>query len=239
MPMRTNLVIDGTDVDLEAILVAAAPSSSQIVLLHGWGGSAETMVPPAMQFAELGYGALCVSMRGWGQSGGEDDCGLKQPADVAAVLAWLRANVPQTRRIGLFGISQGGQVALLAAARGVDIAAVAAWAPVTDVASWRATTEYPGIPEYIDAVCADGDLAARSPMSVVADLRVPLLLVHGDADTRVPTAQSRALHAAVAAAGGSSRLEELPGVGHQRGPAGNTQAFDVTTDFFATHLKQD
>ena len=57
-------------------------------------------------------------MRGFGGSGGEDDCGLEQPDDVVAVVDDLRARHPSVARVGLLGISQGGQVALLAAAAG-------------------------------------------------------------------------------------------------------------------------
>lgn len=175
-------------------------------------------------------------MRGFGASEGVDDCGLEQPDDVVAVVDDLRARHAGLARIGLLGISQGGQVALLAAARGASIDAVAAWAPVTDVARWRATTTFQGIPDYIDARCADGRLADRSPLAVAAALRVPILLVHGDADTRVPTEQSQLLHSAVQAAGGQSELRLLPGVEHRRGADGNRQALDATLTFFATHL---
>jgi dipeptidyl aminopeptidase/acylaminoacyl peptidase len=125
---------------------------------------------------------------------------------------------------------------LLGAARSRAAAAVAAWAPVTDVALWRATTEYPAIPEYIDAVCADGDLSGRSPLSFVADLGIPILLVHGGSDTRVPVDQSRLLHAAVTRNGGDARLEVLDGIDHRRAPAGNQRALDLTVSFFAEHL---
>jgi dipeptidyl aminopeptidase/acylaminoacyl peptidase len=234
---RSDVVVAGAGVDLEAIVFSAGVPSAAVVLLHGWGGSAETMAAPALELAQLGYLAVSASMRGWGRSGGSDDCGLHQPDDVAAIVSWIGSTYPRCApRIGLLGISQGGQVALLCAARCPAVSAVAAWAPVTDVALWRETTEYPGIPEYIDDVCADGDLAGRSPLSFVADLAIPLLLVHGGADTRVPTEQSRLLHRAVTSRGGHARLEVLDDVGHHRGPPGNRKALDLTVSFFADHL---
>ena len=127
-------------------------------------------------------------------------------------------------------------MALRCAAGSSMVSAVAAWAPVTDVARWRETTEHPGIPEYIDDVCSDGNLAARSPASFAAEIGVPVLLVHGDADTRVPTSQSRLLHDSITACGGQCRLELLPGVGHHRRPAGNDRAFALTANFFGMHL---
>jgi dipeptidyl aminopeptidase/acylaminoacyl peptidase len=235
-PARAS--VGGAGVDIEALLFAPARPVAAVVLVHGWGGSAQAMAEPANRLAELGYLAVAVSLRGWGGSGGDDDGGLAQPDDVAAVVAWLASGSPQlSGRIGVLGISQGGQVALLSAARSSLVAAVAAWAPVTDVASWRATTQYPGIPEYIDRVCDDGDLQGRSPLSFAADIRVPVLLVHGGADTRVPTDQSRRLDEAIRRSGGRCHLEVLDGVGHGRGPDGKDRAFDLTAAFFAEHLR--
>jgi dipeptidyl aminopeptidase/acylaminoacyl peptidase len=129
--------------------------------------------------------------------------------------------------------SDKGQVVLLAAAGGAPLDGIAAWAAVTDVARWRATTTYPGIPEYVDAMCADGRYAERSPLGLADLIRVPVLLVHGEADTRVPTEQSVALHQALLAAGCPSKLELLPGVGHhQRDSAGHPNSFDLSVAFF-------
>jgi dipeptidyl aminopeptidase/acylaminoacyl peptidase len=233
-------LVRGAGVDLDVHLYWAgslAVPSSAVVLVHGWGGSAATMATPAQELAMLGYLAVAVSMRGWGRSGGADDCGLHQPDDVVEVVRWIGSTFPSCApRVGLLGISQGGQVALLSAARGAAVAAVAAWAPVTHVARWRATTEHPGIRAYIDEVCADGDLAGRSPTSFVTELTVPILLVHGSSDRRVPTDQSQRLHAALTRAGNDARLEVLDGVGHQRGSTGNRHALDLSIAFFAQHL---
>ena len=234
----SRAIVAGAGVPIEVLLFTPTQPAAAVVLLHGWNGSAQDLATPAQQLAEAGYLALSVSMRGWGGSGGDDDCGLEQPDDVTAVLRWLASERPDVApRIGLLGISQGGQVALLCAARGAPASAVAAWAPVTDVARWKVTTEHPGIPAYVDRACADGDLARRSPLASAGAIRVPVLLVHGGADTRVPTAQSRLLHDAVRQAGGRSRLEVLEGVGHHRGHDGNARAFGVTTAFFAEHLR--
>ena len=57
-------------------------------------------------------------MRGWAPSGGADDCGLRQPDDVARAVEWMRT-LPGVLadRVALVGFSQGGQVALLTAVR--------------------------------------------------------------------------------------------------------------------------
>jgi len=230
--------VDGAGVPIEPVLYGDPGANAGIVLVHGWGGSAATMAVPSATLADAGYLAVAISMRGWGASGGIDDCGLHQPDDVSVIVDWVHGQLAAvTGSVGLLGISQGGQVALLAAARGASVSAVAAWAAVTDVRAWRAETQHPGIPGYIDETCADGDLEARSPIIVAERLaHLPVLLVHGDSDTRVPTEQSRRLHAAIVRAGGRASLVVLEGIGHQRGPAGNRAALDATLRFFATEL---
>jgi dipeptidyl aminopeptidase/acylaminoacyl peptidase len=220
------------DVDIEVRRFGTdLPVRGSIVLLHGWGGSAESLAPFASAFAGCGYVVTATSMRGFGGSSGDDDCGLHQPDDIGPVVAWARDQASPPGPVALVGISQGGQVALLAAARGVTVDAVAAWAPVTDVARWRDTTRYPGIPEYIDTTCADGRFDERSPVAVADRITVPVLLVHGDRDTRVPTEQSVLLHDRMVASGGTCTLELLEGVGHGRDRTGSQRTVDLTVAF--------
>jgi len=227
--------LPGAGVDIEAYVYEVQANAPTVILVHGYGGSARDMLIPARLLAEAGYRAVPMSMRGWGRSAGNDDLGLVQPDDVSAIASWCHETA--TGSVGVLGISQGGQVALLAASRGADVQAVVAWSAPTDIALWKATTSFrPGIPDYIDALCRDGQLEERSPRCVARRIAAPVLLVHGDADTRVPTAQSVVLHDALFAAGRDSTLELLPGVEHRRGEDGNRQAFALTIAFFDRHL---
>ena len=229
--LTTRHVVPSAGVEIEVIVAAVPETAGRAVLLvHGYGGSAAALEPLADLFSRAGYVAVAMSMRGFGSSTGVDDLGLHQPQDVGAVAAWVRHRT-RVRRLYAVGISQGGQVVLLAAAAGAPLDAIAAWAAVTDVARWRATTSYEGIPEYVDARCADGRYAERSPLHVAGRIRVPVLLVHGDADTRVPAEQSVALHQALIAAGRPSELELLAGVAH-RDRAGHPNSFDLSVAFF-------
>ena len=129
-------------------------------------------------------------------SGGVDDCGLRQPDDVAAVAAWLRTQPGVLAdRIGIVGFSQGGQVALLTATRDPRLAAVVAYFPVTDVARWRQTTNNPAIPTYVTQLGrARWRRSALAGAACARDRRASASLIHGDADLRVPTQQSYLMH---------------------------------------------
>jgi dipeptidyl aminopeptidase/acylaminoacyl peptidase len=213
-----------------------------VIVLHGWQAAgtngAAVVEARARRYADDGYVALALSMRGWPPSGGADDCGLRQPDDVAAAAEWLRgAAGVAADRIGVVGFSQGGQVALLAAGRDRPLRAVVAYFPVTDVALWKTTTANPDIPGYITAVCEPGGAGARSPVTRAGDIGAPVLLVHGDADTRVPSEQSVRMRAALESAGRPVQLFLVPGAQHGFTAAEDAVARPVVDAFLAAQLR--
>ena len=190
------------------------------LLLHGWlpkgTDGAEQMAGLAEDLAARGWAALTMAMRGWPPTGGADDCGLLQTRDALAALAWLgaRPEVDAGRTV-LVGHSQGGQVALLAAAEGAPAGAVVAYAPVTDLRLWRQTTHIAGIRDYVSEECSAGPgLRARSPIAHVADIEVPVLVRHGAEDRRVSLLQSRRFVAALRKQGVEAELRVYPQAGH-------------------------
>ncbi|MFT3864292.1 MAG: alpha/beta fold hydrolase [Solirubrobacterales bacterium] len=146
---------------------------------------------------------------------GEAEGGWPGTADsVAAALDALLAEAAG-RPVVVLGHSAGGHLALWAA-RGRDVAAVVALAAVSDLAAAdREGLGEGATAEFIGASAATVPDAYRDagPISRLP-LGVPALLVHGDADPRVPIGQSRAYAAAATAAGDEVELVELPGVDH-------------------------
>jgi dipeptidyl aminopeptidase/acylaminoacyl peptidase len=218
---RTNVQLPGAGVTLGGILVRPVESGPRpaIIVLHGFqqaGTNGASLVEPlAAEFASLGYVGLALSMRGWPPSGGVDDCGLRQPDDIASALEWLAAQPGvDAARLAVIGYSQGGQVALLTATRTPRARAIVAYYPVTDVERWKTTTSFSNIPPYITSVCEPGGADLRSPVAQAARITAPVLLVHGDADTRVPTEQSLLLRDAMQRAGGAVQLVLVPGAAH-------------------------
>jgi dipeptidyl aminopeptidase/acylaminoacyl peptidase len=213
-----------------------------IVVLHGWQpagtNGAMTVEPRARRYSEQGYVALALAMRGWAPSGGADDCGLQQPDDVVQAVSWL-ASQPgvDPARVAIVGFSQGGQVSLLTGARSAPLRAIVAYFPVTDVARWKTTTANPDIPGYVQAVCEPGGTTPRSPLLQAATITAPVLLVHGDRDTRVPTDQSLLMHDTLAALGRRSSLFLVPGAQHGFSESEEALVRPVVDEFLSRELR--
>ena len=80
-----RVTIPGNGIDIAGILYRpdkSTGSSPGIIVLHGWSqydtNGAETVAIPAWLFSKEGYVALALSLRGWPDTGGKDDCGGKQ-----------------------------------------------------------------------------------------------------------------------------------------------------------------
>ena len=99
-----------------------------IILLHAYYGNRRQTIPVAEMLARHGYGLLMYDQRASGESAGEvRSLGWLDIPDVnqAVALAQSRPGVDKNR-IGVYGCSMGGAIALAAAAANPSISAVAA-----------------------------------------------------------------------------------------------------------------
>ncbi|MEA2976898.1 MAG: uncharacterized protein QOF19_2418 [Alphaproteobacteria bacterium] len=192
-----------------ALTQADAKKTAGVIVLPGYSCDATDLVWFGQELGKAGFVALCLSQRGWLGSSGDEDQGFRQPDDVVAAANWLRAHA---RNISLLGFSQGGQVALLAAARplGPSFNSVVAYYPPSDLAAWRDQVPDTGIPDYLADFVPAERMAMCSPITVAQQIRCPTLLVHGDADKIVPIAQSRAM----IEANPEIRLQTVPNAEH-------------------------
>lgn len=160
------------------------------------------------------------------------------------------------RRIGVWGASAGGHLALVAGLMADDgdpaaahplersgnrVAAVVAYFPPTDLA-----VLLQGRPKVGPIAFDDKLFASVSPIHSVDARDPPTLMLHGDADRGVPPAQSEIMKAALDKAGVENRLTMYPGADHDfyvKGDPAKTDAYatDAMTAmvaWFEGHLKK-
>lgn len=203
-----------------------------VVVLHGWGQDASDMAWAARALHEAGFAVRCLSLRGWRGSSGCDDYGVRQPDDIARVVEGWRATLGG-QPVGVFGFSQGGLVALLAAARSADVRAVAALNPPTDLRAFARDTAFDFVRRYLNTVCADGLWQERSPLHHARAISAPTLLLAGSADRHVPPAQSAWLAARLT----RGELVELPHAAHLPNAPERAVVLAHLTRFFKAHLR--
>ena len=178
-----------------------------IIVIHGWGGNAAVMLPLARPLHQAGFATLFLDARCHGAS--DDDSFASLPRfteDVERALDWLAARADiDAGRIALIGHSVGAGAVLLAASRRPDVAAVVSVAafshPAAMMRRWLATKRIPEWPAgryvlgYVQKTIGHrfDDIA---PVSTIARVRCPVLLVHGADDDVVPLGDARLILAA-------------------------------------------
>jgi pimeloyl-ACP methyl ester carboxylesterase len=205
----------GLDVALAGWRCRAVGSPrATVVYLHGVADNRTSAVGWIERLAAHGFDVVAYDSRGHGESGG-NACtyGYFEKQDLARVLGTLRPGP-----IVLIGTSLGGAVALQEAAtdrRVTAIVAVETFADLRSVATERAPAILP--PWLIRRAFATAervghfDVDAVSPRRAAAAIRVPVLLVHGQADVDTRPEHSRRVFEALA---GPKELVLVPGAGH-------------------------
>jgi pimeloyl-ACP methyl ester carboxylesterase len=124
----TDVTLRTSDgVRLSAWYVPSA-NSAAVVTLPGSGSTRTGTLAQSAVLARHGFGVLLVDPRGQGRSGGQAmDAGWYGDRDVAAAVAFLRHRPGiDADRIGVLGLSMGGEEAIGAAASNPGIRAVVA-----------------------------------------------------------------------------------------------------------------
>jgi pimeloyl-ACP methyl ester carboxylesterase len=107
-------------------------NGATVIVLHGYGAHrAGRTLRQVEVLSTHGYGILTYDLRGHGQSGGDmRSRGWQDPIDLEAALDYLqdRGDVDMTR-IGIFGFSVGGQIALSVAPHNTTLQAIMADGP--------------------------------------------------------------------------------------------------------------
>lgn len=193
------------------------------VFVHGARSSRFQGLRMARHWHDRGYGMLTMDLSGRGSSDGHHiTYTVNERHDVTAMTRWLRERGVPADKLAVFGTSNGGASAIYATVMDPEIAALALDAPYSDLwAISRETLENRGLPTILAwPLCwaverrAGFDVRDVRPIDAIRDISVPVLFIHGDADTEVRPHHSESMHAARRSAGLASERWVLPGGEH-------------------------
>jgi uncharacterized protein len=192
----------------------SAPRRGTLIYLHGSADNRTSGLGVIERFGRRGFDVTAYDSRGHGESAG-DVCtyGFFEKRDLYRVLDNVNPGP-----IVLVGTSLGAAVALQEAAEDRRITAVVAaetFADLRAVATGRAPFFFtPGIIAQAFRIAEQQghfQVDAVSPVAAAARIRIPVLLVHGAADSDTPPEHSRRVLDALS---GPKRLILVPGARH-------------------------
>jgi uncharacterized protein len=163
---------------VHALELPGPPGARTVVVFHNNRETAEACEDLARALHARGLGVLLVEYRGYGASRGSQPSEQGLYRDAEAALDLLRARGEGRDRIVLWGTSLGTGIAAEMARRGRGDRLVL-------------VTPYTSIPELVSnvvpffparTIIAD----AFDTIAKAGDIRVPTLVIHGDADEIVP-----------------------------------------------------
>lgn len=206
----------------------------------------------AQMLASRGYAILKINYRGSGGYGdaferkGYRQWGRKMQDDVTDATRWAIAEgIADPARIAIAGASYGGYAALMGAVREPDLyKAVISYVGVSDLELMYSRGDIEDSKagnNYLERVLgADkAELRANSPVHYAANFTAPVLIIHGEADNRVPVQHGRKMRDALKSAGKIVEYVEASGEGHGfYKPENVLMSYEKMLSFLDVHLKK-
>lgn len=234
-----------------------------VIFIHGggWHSGDKRKATLADEFTKRGYVYVSVNYRLSGEA--------PYPAaveDCKCAVRWLRANAKaydvDPDRLGVFGTSAGGHLALMVGlADGIEgegghkepsskVKAVCSWFGPADFT--KGAGEFEGgsarvLERFIGVSFKEKPDVYKeaSPVTHASKDDPPVLMIHGDKDATVPIGQSQAMEKALKDVGMDVAFITVKNAGHGFKPAARGDKIDppiddihkATLDFFDKHLK--
>jgi fermentation-respiration switch protein FrsA (DUF1100 family) len=177
------------------------PGRGVVLFLHGTPSTLADTVWRLPDLQRSGFGVMAIDYRGYGASTGvPSEAGLR--ADARAAFDWISAAAPGSK-IAVFGESLGTGPAV-ELARDRPVAGVLLNAPYASVRRLFELRAPPLPYRWL----------MRSPFdseSLIGQISVPLMILHGTADPNIPITEARRLFAA---AHEPKTMIEIEGAGH-------------------------
>jgi hypothetical protein len=241
-PGYDGVTIAGLCYTMRGVLEESPGSRPAVLMIPGINSRKEFFFPKVYHMVKNGYVVFTMENRGHGESTGLGAFWRWEGYDVVGVIDYLFATyaVVDQARLGLMTFSYGSSVGVIAQALDDRIACTVAYHPVASVERINENapmefllSAFPGFPPR-------GGWANHSAVNYVTpENTANLLLLHGDADTTVPSTSSVDIFEK---AGGATRSDVQviirPGLDH--GPnEKNPYSFQLALTWFRVFLLGD
>ncbi len=178
----------GPEVRLHALWLPNAKSDAPVLLyLHGARRNIEGSTFRIRNMHSLGFSVLAVDYRGFGQSTAELPSEASVLEDARAAWDWIAREQPGRPRY-IFGHSLGGAIAVQLAAEVHDARGLIVEGTFTSIPDVFRSFRWGWLP-LTPLITQRFDSASR-----IADVRMPVLVVHGAADGLIKPELGRALY---------------------------------------------
>lgn len=239
MPFDTWIIPVEPGITLEAWAVRRTDPHGVVVLFHGYADRKSSDLREAKAFFDAGWAPVLVDLRGSGGSSGDTtSIGFHEARDVAAAVAFARAQFPGIPLV-VWGASMGAAASLRAVGvLEVNVDGLVMEAPFATLRSavvnrFRSL----GVPSFglVDIFVFWGGVQqgfngfAHNPAEYAARVRSPTLLMLGSRDDRVLMPEGRAIFEAL---GGEKQFEVFEGLGHDSLLKGKREQWERVVDAF-------
>ncbi|HEY0783008.1 MAG TPA: S9 family peptidase, partial [Thermoanaerobaculia bacterium] len=228
---------------------SAGAKHPMIVIVHGGpaGASGPSWSSLAGVLTSQGYYVFFPNPRGsYGQGeaftqGNVKDFGYGDLRDIlSGVEAAVREAPIDTKRVGLFGWSYGGYMAMWTVTQTDRFRAVVAGAGIVNWQSYYGQNRIDQwmIPYFGASVYDDPWIYARSsPISFIKNVKTPTLVLQGERDSEVPAPQAYEFWHALKTLGVETQLVIYPDQGHHLRPADDRDRAHRLLGWFGNYLK--
>ena len=178
---------DRSNPRLHGLWLAGSRKNAPVLLyLHGARRNVESSAFRIRRMHELGFAVLAIDYRGFGRSSDELPSEASVDEDARLAWAWLAAKHPGRDRY-IFGHSLGGAIAVRLASEVTDAKGLIVEGTFTSIPAVFETMKWGWLP-ITPLITTRFDSADR-----IAQVKVPVLVVHGEDDGLIPPALGRAL----------------------------------------------
>lgn len=206
LPKREVLIPSPFGYNLKAVACEPHKNNRYIIISHGVTENKMNSIKYMNLFLERGFNAVIYDHRRHGESGGKTTSyGHYEKFDLKAIVDWLKAEKGPDIQVGIHGESMGAATMFLYAGMLEDGAdfyiADCPFSDFKEQLAYRLKTEMK-LPAKLFLPVADLFLRMRekysiadvSPISVIENIRKPILFIHSEKDDFILPTMSEALY---------------------------------------------